>query len=57
MCVTPMDIVNLYLGQDRNRKLLERALKLEFATDRMRKSLTERFDHFAGHSVEESAEF
>jgi MOSC domain-containing protein YiiM len=57
MGVTPMDIVNLYLGHSVDRKLLERALKLEFATDRMRATLTERFDRFTRHSEEESEEF
>jgi MOSC domain-containing protein YiiM len=55
--VTPRDIVDLYLGHSLDRELLERALKLEFVTDRMRKILAERFEHFARHSEEESEEF
>ena len=55
--VTPRDIVNIYLGHALDRELLERALKLEFVTDRMRASLIERFDRFAHHSEEESGEF
>ena len=55
--VTPIDIVNLYLGHSLDRKLLDRALKLEFATDRMRATLIERFDRFGGHAEEESGEF
>lgn len=55
--VTPSDIVDLYLGHSRDRELLERALRLEFVTDRMRETLTERFGRFAQHSDQESKEF
>jgi MOSC domain-containing protein YiiM len=55
--VTPSDLVNLYLGHTVDAELLERALKIELLTDRMRQTLTERFDHFAQQSEEESAEF
>jgi len=55
--VTPRDIVNLYLGHCLDRELLERVVKLEFVTDRMRESLIQRFDRFARHSEEESGEF
>jgi MOSC domain-containing protein YiiM len=55
--VTPRDIVDLYLGRTRDREVLERAMGLEFATDRMRKTLVERFERFAHHSEHESAEF
>jgi MOSC domain-containing protein YiiM len=55
--VTPRDIVDLYLGHTRDRDLLERAMRLECATDRMRKTLADRFEHFARHSEHESEEF
>lgn len=55
--VTPRDIVDLYLGHTHDRELLQRALRLEFATDRMRKTLTERFERFAPHSDQEREEF
>lgn len=55
--VTPGNIVDLYLGHTRDRELLERALRLEFATDRMRETLTERFGRFAQRSDEASNEF
>ena len=55
--MTPRDIVNLYLGHCLDRELLERVVKLEFVTDRMRENLIERFDRFARHSEEESGEF
>ena len=49
--------LDLYLGHTRDRELLERAMRLEFATDRMRKTLAERFERFAHHSEPESEEF
>jgi MOSC domain-containing protein YiiM len=55
--VTPRDIVDLYLGRTRDRDLLERALKLECATDHMRRLLADRFEHFARHSAQECDEF
>jgi MOSC domain-containing protein YiiM len=39
------------------RDLLERAMRLECATDRMRKTLADRFEHIARHSEHESEEF
>ena len=55
--VTPRNVVDLYLGHSRDRELLERALKLEFATDRMRETLTERFGRYSSHSDQEAKEF
>jgi MOSC domain-containing protein YiiM len=54
--VTPRNIVDLYLGQTRDPELLERALSLEFVTDRMRKTFAERVERFV-HSERESEEF
>jgi MOSC domain-containing protein YiiM len=55
--VTPRDIVDLYLGHSRDRALLERALRLDCATDRMRRTLVQRFEHFAPPGEQESEEF
>jgi MOSC domain-containing protein YiiM len=55
--VTPANIVDLYLGRSQDRELLERALTLECATDSLRKTLLERFEHFAHHGEQESEEF
>lgn len=54
--VTPRNIVDLYLGHTRDPELLERALSLEFVTDRMRKTFTDRVGIFV-HGEKESDEF
>ena len=54
--VTPRNIVDLYLGHCRDSELLERALRLEFVTDRMRKTFSERVERFV-HSEQERDEF
>jgi len=55
--VTPADLVDLYLGHTVDPELRDRALKLEILTQPMRELLNERFERFAQHSEEESAEF
>lgn len=57
LAVTPKDIVDLYLGHSRDPDLLERALRVDCATEQMRKALTERFERFARHSDHEKDEF
>jgi MOSC domain-containing protein YiiM len=54
--VTPRDIVDLYLGHSRDRGLLDRALRLDCATDRLRETLVQRFEHFAPHGEQERDE-
>ena len=55
--VTPSDLVNLYLGHTVDPGLRDRALKLEVLTQPMRDLLNQRFERFAHHSEDESAEF
>lgn len=55
--ITPINIVDLYLGHTHDRELLDRALNLPFATDRMRKALAERFKQLAPHGDQEREEF
>ena len=55
--VTPRDIVDFYLGRNRDPELLERALRLEFAIDRMCKTFAERFARFFHHSAQEAKSF
>jgi MOSC domain-containing protein YiiM len=55
--VTPIDLVNLYLGHTVDPWLRDRALKLDVLTQPMRDLLNERFEHFVHQSEEESAEF
>lgn len=55
--VTPSDLVNLYLGHTVDPGLRDRALKLELLTQPISDLLNERFERFAHHSEEESAEF
>jgi MOSC domain-containing protein YiiM len=55
--VRPTDLVDLYLGHTVDPGLRDRALQLEVLTQPMRDLLNQRFERFAHHSAEESAEF
>ena len=55
--VRPRNVVDLYLGRSTDPQLLERTPNIELLTDRARRLLSERFDHFTHHSEEEQHEF
>ena len=55
--VTPIDLVNLYLGHTVDPELRDRALKLGVLTQPMRDLLNQRFEYFDHQSEEEKAEF
>jgi MOSC domain-containing protein YiiM len=57
LTVTPSDLVNLYLGHTVDPGLRDRALKLDVLTQPMGDLLNQRFERFAHHSEDESAEF
>jgi MOSC domain-containing protein YiiM len=55
--VPPRSVVDLYLGHSTDPQLLERTLNIELLTDRARRLLSERLDHFTHHGEEEQHEF
>ena len=54
-----MRVMSVNVGRIREAtwKGKTRAMRLEFTTDRMRKTLAERFEHIAHHSEQEGEEF